>query len=49
MTRATWRFISASGRRVALMGSGIGAQVRLQSVQIAGDGLELAGTIDLRQ
>jgi hypothetical protein len=40
---------SASGRRIALLGSVLGSRMRLETVQVAGDGLELAGTLDLRQ
>ncbi len=41
--------LPSAGGSISLVGTGPDQPVRLQSVQVAGDGLELAGTIDLTQ
>jgi hypothetical protein len=40
--------IPASGRSIPLVGTGSGTRLRLQSVQVVDQGLELSGVMDLR-
>ncbi len=39
--------LPATGGSIGLVGTGPDQPIRLRSVQVAGDGLELAGTADL--